>query len=230
MELPYGKTVLISGGARGIGLATATAFLAADARVAIFSKDPESLHRAEAALGGRGALRAFVADVRDRPAVERVVCEIEREWERIDVLVNNAGIAWDGDFAAQDPDSIAALIDVNVTGVLQLTRLVLPGMIRRGRGVIVNISSGAGLDGFAGLAAYCASKFALVGFTAALDLEVRDQGVRVYALCPGAVATDMQQAFSGERRGLPPARVAERIVELAGPRPRARAGRWVTLP
>ncbi len=230
MELLDGKTVLISGGARGIGFATASAFLAQGAHVAIFSKNPDSLHAAEAALGARGELLAFVADVRDRKKIEEALHAVGTHFGPVGVLVNNAGIAWSGDFATQDYAGIEAVIGVNVTGALWLARAVLPDMLARGDGVIVNIASGAGLAGYAELASYCASKFALVGFTEALDLEVRDRGIRVYAFCPGAVATDMQMQFSGERRGIPPERVAARIVELAGARPRARTGRCVTLP
>jgi 3-oxoacyl-[acyl-carrier protein] reductase len=116
-----------------------------------------------------------------------------------------------------------------VKGVLYTTRAVLPHMLEHGSGVIINISSGAGLSGFAGITTYSASKFAVVGFTEALDHEVRDRGIKVYGLCPGRVATDMQQAYAGKKIGMPPEQVAKRIVELAGTRPRARTGTCVTL-
>jgi 3-oxoacyl-[acyl-carrier protein] reductase len=224
-----GRTVLVTGAARGIGLATAQAFLSAGARVAICSRDPSSLRRAEGQLRPLGEVFAAPADVRDRGAVHRFVQQTLARVGRLDVLVNNAGVAWTGEFAVQGHDSVDEIIDVNVKGVLHVTREVLPGMLERGSGVIINLSSGAGQSGFPGLASYCASKFAVVGFTEALDLEVRDKGVRVYALCPGRVATDMQVQYSGRRIGLAPEAVAERIVRLAGPHPGARTGTCVTL-
>lgn len=224
-----GKTVVITGAARGIGFATAQAFLSAGARVAICSRDPGSLQRAEAKLRPLGELFALPADVRDCAAVQRFVQQALARFHAIDVLVNNAGVVWSGDFATGDAAGMDEVIDVNVKGVMYVTREVLPGMLARGRGVIVNVSSGAGLTGFAGLVSYCTSKFAVVGFTESLDAEVRERGVRVYALCPGRVATDMQAQYSGHRIGLAPEVVAERIVRLAGEHPGARSGGCVTL-
>jgi 3-oxoacyl-[acyl-carrier protein] reductase len=224
-----GKTVLITGAARGIGFATAQAFLSAGTRVAICSRDPARLARAEASLRPLGELFALPADVSDRGAVQRFVQQALARFHAIDVLVNNAGVVWSGDFAAEDAASMDGVIDVNVKGVMYVAREVLPGMLARGRGVIVNVSSGAGLTGFAGLVSYCTSKFAVVGFTASLDAEVRERGVRVYAICPGRVATDMQAQYSGHRIGLAPEAVAGRIVRLAGDHPGARTGSCVTL-
>ena len=102
-------------------------------------------------------------------------------------------------------------------------------MLARGSGVIINIASGAGLTGFAELASYCASKFAVVGFTESLAQEVAAQGIRVYAVCPGRVDTDMQREYSGRRMGMPPERVAEKILALAGPRPPIRSGRCLEI-
>jgi 3-oxoacyl-[acyl-carrier protein] reductase len=107
---------------------------------------------------------------------------------------------------------------------------VLPGMLARGRGVIINVASGAGLSGFEGLAVYCASKFAVVGFSESLDLEVHDHGIRVYAICPGSVQTAMLRQYATEARGMPPEVVAERIVALADPRAREPTGTCITIP
>jgi 3-oxoacyl-[acyl-carrier protein] reductase len=225
-----GNTVIVTGGARGIGQAAARAFLARGARVAICARHAHTLAAAERRLAAHGELLAVRCDVRDRAQVEQFVAQTSARFGAVDVLVNNAGVAWSGDFAAEDDASIDEVLDVNLKGVLVVTRAVLPAMLARGRGVIVNVASGAGLAGFAGLAAYCASKFGVVGFTASLAREVADQGVRVYAVCPGRVATDMQVQYSGQRIGMPPERVAECIVGLAGPRPRARVGGCVELP
>ena len=219
------QTILITGGTRGIGFATAQAFLAQGANVALCGTNPDNLKAAQHQLEAL----AVRADVSDPEQVQAFVRQARERFGRIDVLVNNAGVAWSGDFADESYDSIARQIDVNVKGVLYTARAVLPLMLEQGSGVILNISSGAGLTGFAGIATYSASKFAVVGFTEALDREVSGRGIRVYGVCPGRVATDMQQAYAGKKIGMPPEQVAKRIVELAGPRPRARTGSCVTL-
>jgi 3-oxoacyl-[acyl-carrier protein] reductase len=221
-----GRTVLITGGSRGIGYATAAAFLAHGARVAISARDGTRLAAAAQALG---APFAQAADVRDWRAVEALVRAVEARLGPVEVLVNNAGVVWVGEFAAQEPAAIDALLDVNVKGVLYATRALLPGMLARGRGTIVNVASGVGLHGFPQLASYCASKFAVVGFTESLAAELEGSGVRVFGVCPGRVATDMQVQYSGAKVGLAPERVAERIVQLAGDSPGARPGQCVAM-
>ena len=224
-----GKSVLLTGGSRGIGLATAAAFLEGGARVAVCGRDAARLQAAERQLRTLGEVLAAPADVRDRAQVEQLARKAHAHFGRIDVLVNNAGVTWVGRFADEDYDSMDAVIDVNLKGVLYTTRAVLPLMLAQGGGVIINVASGAGLSGFPDIAVYCASKFGVVGFTESLHREVRDRGVRVYALCPGRVATDMQVQYSGRRIGMPPEEVARRIVRLAGPDPRADPGSCVEV-
>ncbi|MGH8579417.1 MAG: SDR family oxidoreductase [Gammaproteobacteria bacterium] len=222
--------VIVTGGSRGIGFATARAFLEQGARVGISGLDRERLLEARNALGGLGEVETVVADVR---VIRQIKAFVERVIDRfgiVDVLVNNAGRASVGRFAEEEPGSIDTVIDVNVKGVLYTTRVVLPHMLRRGRGVIINVSSGAGLTGFPDIVTYCASKFAVVGFTEALAEELRGTGVQVYGLCPGRVATDMQQQYSGRRVGMPPERVAEAILQLAGCYPPVASGCSMPLP
>ncbi|WP_333840894.1 SDR family oxidoreductase [Pelomicrobium sp.] len=215
-----GKSVIVTGGSRGIGLATARAFLAAGARVALCARDPARLKNAEGELAGGERLLARVADVSDPAQVRAFVQEASHAFGALDVLVNNAGVLSVGPFAREPFERMGAVIDVNLKGVMYVTRALLPAMLERGEGVIVNVSSGAGLTGFAQIVSYCASKFGVVGFSAALDEEVRSAGVRVYALCPGRVATDMQIQYSGARVGMPAERVARRILALAASKPR----------
>jgi len=224
-----GRIVLITGGSRGIGFATAQAFLQQGARVAICGQDAERLAAAEKALTAWGAIHAAIADVGDHIQVSDLVGSTRRKLGDIDVLVNNAGRLWSGPFAEQPPETIDELVDSNVKGVMIMTRTVLPGMLARGSGIIVNVASGAGLTGFAGLATYCASKFAVVGFTASLAEELHGSGVRAYAVCPGSVDTDMQREYSGQRAGMAPGRVAEKILALAGPRAPVRPGRCLEI-
>jgi 3-oxoacyl-[acyl-carrier protein] reductase len=224
-----GCVVLVTGGSRGIGFATAQAFLQQGARVAICGRDAARLAAAEKALTAWGTVSAAVADVGDHNQVGDLVGSTRRQLGEIDVLVNNAGRLWSGPFAGQPPETIDEVLDSNVKGVMIMTRAILPGMLTRGSGVIVNVASGAGLTGFAELAVYCGSKFAVVGFTAALAEELHGSGVRAYAVCPGAVDTDMQREYSGRRMGIPAGRVAEKILALAGPRPPARPGRCLEI-
>jgi 3-oxoacyl-[acyl-carrier protein] reductase len=221
------RSIVVTGGSRGIGLATARAFLKGGARVAICAMDQERLQQARRDLAGLGQVYAAAADVRDPIQVEAFVGRAGEELGPVDVLVNNAGLVWAGSFTEQPYESMGDVIDVNLKGLMYMTRAVLPSMIERASGVIVNVSSGAGLSGFADIVSYCASKFGVVGFTESLDQEVSGRGVRVYGICPGRVATDMQVQYSGQRVGMPPERVAERILELAGSK--GRTGKCVTL-
>ncbi|MCK7583400.1 MAG: SDR family oxidoreductase [Chromatiales bacterium] len=213
------RVVLITGASRGIGLATARLLLAEGAKIALCARDPARLAAVCEQLAGIGEVWALPADLRDPHAVHGLVEGAARHYGRIDVLVNNAGRAWSGEFARQPPASIDEIIDVNVKGLLHVTQAVLPHLQRARAGLIVNIASGAGRTGFGGLSVYSASKFAVVGFTEALAQEVEAHGIRVYAVCPGAVATDMLEEVTGSRAGMPPDKVARAVLSLAGPRP-----------
>jgi 3-oxoacyl-[acyl-carrier protein] reductase len=225
-----GRVAIVTGGTRGIGLATARAFLSKGARVGICGVDPERLCEARARLESLGEVEAVEADVRAISQIQAFVERVIARFGAVDVLVNNAGRASVGRFAEEDPAGIGAVVDVNVKGVLYATRVVLPYMLKEGRGVIINVSSGAGLTGFPQIVTYCATKFAVVGFTEALALELHGTGVQVYGLCPGRVATDIQVQYSGARVGMPPERVAEAILKLAGHRPPVASGSSMPLP
>jgi 3-oxoacyl-[acyl-carrier protein] reductase len=209
------STVVITGGSRGIGFATAHAFLAAGARVAICARDAARLERARTELGAPERLYAQAADVANAREVCAFLDQAAAALGPVHVLVNNAGVLYAGAFAEEPHESIDALIDVNLKGVMHATRAVLPAMLARGKGVIVNVSSGAGLTGFGQIVSYCAAKFGVVGFSEALSEELRGSGVRVHALCPGRVATEMQAQYAGAKIGMPPERVAQRIVVIA---------------
>ena len=209
-----GKVAWVTGASRGIGLATARALLEAGARLAMCALDKDHLSAAERELSPLGEVMAIHADVSDAQHMEHMAELTQAQFGRLDILINNAGVMWSGPFLAQEYASMARVVDVNVKGTLFATRAALPIMHTQGSGVIVNIASGAGVDGFADLASYCASKFAVVGFTQSLEAELQNSGIRVYALCPGRVATDMQLAYSGQRMGLAPERIAQKIVVL----------------
>lgn len=223
------SVALVTGGSRGIGLATAKAFLERDARVVLLARDPERLAAAREELSQLGEVEAVVGDVRIMNHIQHFADKARQRFGRIDVLINNAGRARSGDFVSEEISLLDEIIDVNIKGVLYTTHAVLPGMLAQRRGVIINIASGAGLTGFAGLATYCTSKFGVVGFTESLAREVAGHGIRVYGVCPGRVATDMQEEVSGCRIGISPERVARKIIDLLGDNRSLKTGKCATI-
>ncbi len=224
-----GKVVLITGASRGIGYATADGALTAGARVVLGARNPGRLERAANGLARGGEVAHLPGDVARYEDMEALVATAMDRFERVDALIACAGVAWAGAFAEMPPEWIEATARVNVQGLMNGCRAVLPPMLEQGAGTIVNVSSGAGRTGIPGLAAYSGSKFAVNGFTEALAGEVVDDGVRVFAVCPGRVATDMQEEVSGRRQGMDPARVADAILGLLGPRPPIRTGRCLDV-
>ena len=189
------RTALVTGGGRGIGRACVLALARAGVAVAPAARTRDETERVadEARVLGARALAVSV-DVGDATSVERAVETVAESLGPIDVLVNNAGIAQSAPFVRTDPELWERHMRVNVTGPYLLTRAVLPGMLTRGWGRVVNVASLAGLYGAPYVTAYVASKHALVGMTRALAMEVGGKGVTVNAICPGYVATDMTWA------------------------------------
>jgi NAD(P)-dependent dehydrogenase (short-subunit alcohol dehydrogenase family) len=177
-------TVAITGGARGIGSATAKQFVARGAQVYIGDLDGELAKAAADEIGCRGAQ----LDVRSRHSFARFLDTIDAP---LRVLVNNAGLMPTGRFADQDDAVIDATIDVNLRGVMTGTKLVLPGMLERGAGHIVNVASYLGTMPAAGLAPNCASKFGVIGFSESQRDELAGTGVTVTAVSPCAVRTEL---------------------------------------
>ena len=218
------RVVMITGGSRGIGFETAKAFLIAGFKVAFCGRSQTNVKQAEEELKKFGEVFTMATDVRDYGQLKKFVAETLKRFSRIDVLVNNAGVLWFGDFQRQDVRSINEEVDVNLKGMLFTTRAVLPEMLRQKKGVIINISSGAGKHGSPGVATYSATKFAVVGFTESLAEELKETEIVVYALCPGNVATDMQEKYSGRKIGLPPENIAQEILKLANAKTRLSSG------
>jgi NADP-dependent 3-hydroxy acid dehydrogenase YdfG len=177
-----GKVALITGASRGIGAAVAHALVARGVRLALASRSGSD-------LGVDGAL-ARPCDVRRPEDLERLAAEAADRFGGIDILVANAGVGAYGPFLELAPEHLEEMIDVNVKGTLYAVRAALPYLVRSGEADIVTLASEAGRRGLPFEAVYCASKFAQVGFTRALDHELREQGVRCTNVCPGGVATD----------------------------------------
>jgi len=210
-----GETAAVTGGARGIGRATAEALLRQGVRVAIGDVDLETARRTASELGPTAV--ALPLDVTDRDSFSVFLDEAEQQLGPIDVLVNNAGIMPVGRFLDEDDLAARRMIDINVHGVILGTKLALERMIPRGRGHIVNIASQAGKFGIAGGATYSATKHAVVGLTEAVRGEMRLMGVPVALsyVMPSVVKTELGSGL-GQVRGLSelePSEVAEAIVD-----------------
>ena len=187
--------VFITGAGRGIGRAIAMRFARAGYAVALTGRShPHLLEVADEITDAGADVRAIVCDVTNRKSIERAVARVDRELGAIDVLVNNAGTADSAPFDAMTDEQWDRIIAVNLTGTYLCMRVVVPAMLERRRGRVINIASVAGLTGFAYTAAYCAAKHGVVGLTRAVALEAASKAVTVNAICPGWVDTDMTRA------------------------------------
>jgi NAD(P)-dependent dehydrogenase (short-subunit alcohol dehydrogenase family) len=176
-------TALVTGGAKGIGLAIARRLNAEGVSIALIGRDSAALVQTAGELGGRHA----VADVTDETALRNAI----GSFGHFDILVNNAGGALSKPFSEHDLADFRTMLEVNLLGAVTACQAVLPGMRARGFGRIVNIASTAGLKGYAYVTAYVAAKHALVGFTRALALETVKHGITVNAVCPGFTDTEL---------------------------------------
>jgi len=192
MQAIAGKVALITGAGRGIGRATAVAFAQEGIHVGLVGRTLENLQQVAEELKQYDVKVAIaVANVADLDSITTAVESIRSELGAIDILVNNAGISKFGSFMDLTPEEWTNIIDVNVKGVYYTTRAVLPEMIERNTGDIINISSTAGQKGAPITSAYSASKAAVIGLSESLMLEVRKKNIRVTTLTPSTVATDM---------------------------------------
>jgi len=208
-----GRVVAITGAARGIGRATAVALVLEGATVAIGDLDLEVAEQTAGEIGPRAA--AFALDVTDRASFERFVEAVETQLGPIDVLVNNAGIMPLGPFLDEDDTTARRQVDINVHGVLLGMKIVLPRLVARGRGHVVNIASAAGKSPYPGGATYCGTKHFVVGVSETVRGELRGTGIDLSVVMPVVVDTELA-AGVGTARGVPklaPETVAAAIVE-----------------
>jgi len=208
-----GKVVAITGGARGIGKATARALVGRGARVAIGDLDLPLAEQTANELGG--SVVAFELDVTDRASFGRFLDAAEKELGPVDVLINNAGIMPVGPLVEESDETARIMVDINLHGVLLGTKLALERMQPRRSGHIVNIASQAGKAGLPGGATYCATKHAVVGLSEAVRAEGRDYGIEVSCVMPAVVNTELAAGLQQTRgvKTLEPEEVADAIVE-----------------
>ena len=183
-----GKHAFVTGGGRGIGRAVAAALAGAGVVVTVIGRSEARLREVVAAGEAAGY---GVADVTDAAALQRQISAAAAERGPIAILVNNAGSVATGTFVNADASTFQSMWNVHVMAAVHTIRAVLPGMIERGFGRVVNVASTAGLKGYPYVTAYCAAKHALVGLTRALAAETAPRGVTVNAVCPGYTDTDL---------------------------------------
>jgi NADP-dependent 3-hydroxy acid dehydrogenase YdfG len=211
-----GKTVLVTGASSGIGRATAIAFALEGARVAVCARREDRLKDLETELTKAGAagVHTFSLDVSQRGAVEQTLKALPEEWRAIDVLVNNAGLSRGlMKVYEDDPQNWEEMIDTNVKGLLYVTRAIVPGMVERGSGHVVNMGSTAGYMTYANGAVYCATKAAEKAISEGLKIDLMGTAVRVTSIDPGMVETEFSEIrFRGDKERA--AKVYQNITPL----------------
>ena len=212
-----GKIAVVTGGSKGIGFATAEELLKEGASVFICGRDEADLRSAVERLSEHGRVESMVCDVRNEDQVKELLDRCATVLGGIDVLVNNAGIGYFGKTVEDTTaDEFRSTLETNLFGVFYACHHAIPMMKRRGDGYIINISSLAGQNPHAKMAAYNASKFALNGFSEALMQEVRQDNIKVSYICPGSVNTSFGDDEPSPEKAwqLQPADIAQAIVAL----------------
>lgn len=247
LSLLQGQVALVTGSGRGIGRAIAQALASAGAAVAVVSRSAEELSETVHLVeqdGGRAS--AFPADVTNAEAIQKAIRAIEQSLGPVDILVNNAGTAKPlAPFAHCDVNEWWQGMEINMLGPVLCSRFVLPGMISRRKGRIINVASGAGAMAMTNFSSYVCSKTALVRFTECLALETKSYGIAVFVIAPGTVKTAMSEYSVNSAEGqkwlpwfkrifdegftVPPERPASLVLELASGRADVLSGRFVSI-
>ena len=240
MSILDNATVFVTGASAGIGAACAEAFSQAGARLILCARRKDRLEEIAATLATE--VHALELDVRDPEAVEAAVRDLPEAWQQIDVLVNNAGLSKGLDPVWENtPEQVDVMLDTNVKGLLYVTRAVVPGMIERGRGHVINIGSTAGHGVYTGGVVYSATKHAVGAITRGLKLDLHGTPVRVSTVDPGIVETDFSLVrFDGDAdradrvysttTPLQPEDVADAVVYCASRPPHVNVAELIVMP
>jgi len=186
------KVAIITGAAKGIGFATAQRFAQEGAKVIITDINQDAVNSAAAQTPNA---EGYAMNVTDRASIQSVVDQVMQKYRRIDILINNAGITQDARLIKMTEAQFDTVVDVNLKGVFNCTQLIVPHMLEAGSGAVVNASSVVGLYGNFGQTNYSATKFGVIGFTKTWARELGPKGIRVNAVCPGFIATEMVKAM-----------------------------------
>lgn len=217
------KVALVTGGNKGIGFGIAEALVRNNVRVAITSRTQKAADEAVAQLNkiGKGVAIGIELDVRNVAAHQKVVSQVIKKWDRLDVLIANAGVGHFGSIETLSQEQWNETIDTNLTGVFNGVKAAIPEL-KKSQGYIITIASLAGTNFFEGGAAYNASKFGLVGFTQAIMLDLRKHGIKVSTVMPGSVATNFNghQPSSHDAWKIQPEDIGQIVVDLLNMNPR----------
>jgi len=230
MKLLENKTAIVTGGGRGIGKAIAIELAKNGANIVIASRDMKEMKAAakEITALGRKAL-AVKTDVTKLSDIKSMVKKTIKEFKKIDILVNNAGILFHGPFEEIKDKQIDATVNVNLVGLMHVTKEVIPHLKKQDEGLIINISSVAGKEGYVDLAVYSATKFGVIGFTESIAGELEDDNIRAYAICPTATQTKMWEQISDEKAVHVPEDVALEIIKLIKNRKKIHPGSAINV-
>jgi 3-oxoacyl-[acyl-carrier protein] reductase len=194
------KVALITGGTKGIGYGIAASMLKEGMKVAITGRTQEGVAKAEGELAKHGEVLGLVSDVRDLASLEMAVKSISDKWGQLDVLIANAGVGHFAPITEMTSEQWQQTIDINLTGVFNSAKACIPAL-KETKGYIITIASLAGTNFFANGTAYNASKFGLVGFTQAMMLDLRHEGINVSTIMPGSVATYFNDHVPNDQDG-----------------------------
>lgn len=224
-----GQTALVTGGGRGIGRAICLAFAKEGANIVIAARNEKEMGETAKLVKKEGSKALTVhVDVRQEEDVRNLIAQTVEKCGRIDILINNAGVAYMKPIEETTLEEYEEIMDTNVKGLFLCTKHAIPHMKKSENAKIINISSGAGKHGLSELSVYCASKFAVNGITEALASELSGR-VMVYSVCPGAVDTKMYRSMFPVKPPLKPEHVAEKVLELALPESNILSGSLIEI-
>ncbi|MGB9939290.1 SDR family NAD(P)-dependent oxidoreductase [Methanosarcina sp.] len=224
-----GQTALVTGGSKGIGRAICLALAKEGANVIIAARNESEIKETIDKLKAMGSKALAVrADVQSEEDVRRLISMTIDKCGKLDILINNAGVAYKKRLEETTLEEYDKIIDTNLKGVFLCTKYAIPYIRESKNGKIINISSIGGLHGLPDFSVYCASKFGVNGLTESIAAELEGE-IKVYAVCPGAVDTEMYRSIYADKPPLKPEHIAEKVLELASPDSRVTSGKIIEI-